>query len=343
MIIKGATDPEQLLVTFHLCDVNNPIAPIDNHVFTLGEVTVAGPGFAETPVALANIAFVAHGDYTAQLTTAQAAAAGKVFVFCNAAVSQPASAEETIVDPALFANGGAGGGNGGPLAASGFRTWTLAQLQSAVQHRGQYENSIDITPTLITEFLNEAIAELWDLIVEKWADYYTISATFAVVAGTDSYQLPGGFYKLRKVELQWTSTTWHRLEPHDLAISHEFRIGSGRHYRYRLQAGSLVFVPVPQQAEAIRLYYVPCAPLLAGPTDAIDGINGYEELVIQLALLRCKRREDLDTSDIEREVARLGARVRTAADGRDATEPFYLNARRGGRRRRRGGGCEDWD
>lgn len=227
--------------------------------------------------------------------------------------------------------------------ASVDRIETLAELRAAVASRGQYENSDDITPTLLNGFINEAIAELWDLLVAKWQDYYTTSTTFAFVAGTDTYALPSGFYKLRKVELQQAPgppATWEKIEPHDLAIAHEFRTGGGRHYRYRIQAGNLVFVPLPSIVETIRIYYVPVAPLLAADGDTITGINGYEELCIQLALKRCKDREDLDTSGIEREIDRLERRIRTAADARDATEPFYLSARRGRRRGERFG-CED--
>lgn len=340
MIIKGSTDPNELDLFFQLTSSADNVTPINNQVFTLGWVTVKTPGMAPVAVDTANIFFDENGAYRARLTPAQAGTAGKVLLVANVPGANVWTSFEDVLDPATFANGGAGGGNGGPLAASGFRTWTLAQLQAAVQHRGAYERSNDITLALIAEFLNEAIAELWDLIVEKWADYYTISTTFPFVAGTDSYQLPGGFYKLRKVELQWDSTpTWCRMETHDLAIAHEFVNVSNRRYSYRLQAGYLVFVPVPATAETIRIYYIPCAPVLVGSADAIDGINGYEELVIQLSLKRCKDREELDTSTIDREIARLTARIRTAADGRDATEPFYLDERRG----RRGRGSRDGD
>lgn len=224
---------------------------------------------------------------------------------------------------------------------------TLADMRAAVARRGQYENSDDITSTLLNDFINEAIAELWDLLVGKWQDYYTISTTFPFVIGTDTYALPSGFYKLRKVELQWSPgppATWHRMEPHDLAIAHEFRSASSRRYRYRIQAGNLVFVPLPNTLETIRLYYVPVAPTLVNDDDSIAAINGYEELCLQLALKRCKDREDLDTAGIDREIARLTMRIRTAADARDATEPFYLNARRGRRHRGNRGfgfGCEN--
>lgn len=209
------------------------------------------------------------------------------------------------------------------------RSFTLAQLRAAVQRRGSYENSADITPTLLNDFINEAVAECYDLLVEKWADYYTVSTTLATVIGVEAISLPADFYKLRKLEVLYNAASspqqWCRLWPHELEVSHEYLTLYGKAYRYRLQAGNIILVPLPVAVESLRMYYIPAVALLAADGDTFDGINGYEELVVQLALLRCKRREELPTDDIEREVARLGQRVRSAADGRDATEAFSLD------------------
>jgi hypothetical protein len=220
---------------------------------------------------------------------------------------------------------------------------TLAQLQASVLARGQYEGSNDLDPAKnpsspLTEFINEAIAEVYDLLVQKWADYYTVTGSpFTTVVGTFNYSLDTiapSFYKLRKLEVLISGDAsdpqarWRRLRPIDLEASHRFTqyglIGKG--YRYRLQAGNLVLTPPPTSVDTLRVFFIPYATRLVNAGDTFDGINNYEELVIQQALLYCKRREELPTDDIEREIARLTARVRTAADGRDAGDPFYLAA-----------------
>ena len=204
------------------------------------------------------------------------------------------------------------------------RTATLAVLRASVQKRGQYENSADIDATMLNEFINEAIAECWDLLIQRWADYYVTRANLALVAGTDAYALPTDFYKLRKVELVDASAPsgYRRLRPADLAVSHAFGNVVAWHYRYRIEAGNLVIMPTPTVAQTLRLFYIQYAARLVSDSDTFDGINGYEELVVQIALKRCKMREELPTNDIDQEIARLTMRIRDAADGRDATEPM---------------------
>lgn len=208
------------------------------------------------------------------------------------------------------------------------RTATLADLRTSVQRRGSYENSADITDAILLDFINEAVAETYDLLVQRWADYYVTRVTLATVAGADQIVLPTDFYKLRKLEIVDSSAPsgYRALRPIDLAESHA--LGStvvAKRYRYRLEAGNLVLMPTPNAVESLRMFYIPYVQPFTDDADTFDGINGYEELVIQFALLRCKMREELPTADIEREIARLTMRVRSAGDGRDATEPLMYN------------------
>jgi hypothetical protein len=285
-------------------------------------------------------------------------------------------------------------------------TVTLASLRTAVQQRGGYENSQDITGTVLVGFINEAIAELYDLMVQKWADYYTVlsndlvfigdssgtgdsiavtggvvtytdagaaftaplvgsritiagaanagnNGTFRItgvtsatvltytnagavnetaafawsIKGSNAIPLPVDFYKLRKVELRGSGERWHRLFPHDLEAGEANTTPNvlGRLYRYRMQAGNLMLSPDPGgTTTTVRIYYIPYAQRLSADADVVEGWNQYEELIVQLAFRRCKAREELDTSDIEREIERLSQRIRVSADARDA-EPFYLD------------------
>src|SRR5678816_4708430 len=87
--------------------------------------------------------------------------------------------------------------------------------------------------------------------VNAWRDYYTLDTTFPIVAGTDRYALATiapNFYELRHLDVSADGVRFQRCLPHDLSIAARYSsipaTSVGR-LRYRLQAGNLVFVPVP--------------------------------------------------------------------------------------------------
>lgn len=209
------------------------------------------------------------------------------------------------------------------------RSVTFLQMRTAVATRGAYENSADITTTVLSDYVNEAVAETWDILVGKWEDYYVTRSTINVSANQDGITVPTDFYKLRLLQIVDSSmpSGYRRLRPHDLDAAHTFWAVSHKHYRYRLEGGLLYLAPIPAVAETLRLFYIPACPLLVADGDTFDGINGYEQLAVQLALLRCQKRQDQPTQETMAEVQRLTARVRTAADSRDADEPWYLDPR----------------
>jgi hypothetical protein len=203
------------------------------------------------------------------------------------------------------------------------RTITLAELRTDLRALTGFENVPDPSDTLLNRLLNDAITEVWDLLIQKWDDLYTTSTTVVVAAG-DAVALPATFYKLRKLETQ-NGPKWVRNLPFDLDVSHTFSTVTGKRYRYRLQGANLqLSVPVAQ-SETFRIWYIPFSPRLSADGDLFDGINGYEQLVLQTARRTTLDRFELDTANAEKEIVRLTARIRTAADGRDASEPFYLN------------------
>lgn len=212
------------------------------------------------------------------------------------------------------------------------RTITLANLRTGIRRRGDWENSTAITDPVLDDVINSAIAEVWDVLIDRWADYYITRSNLTATAGVEAITLPTTFYKLRKVELLWSGTVdtpqarYVNVPPVDLKAAHLPTYGS-RAYRYRIAGASLYLSPFPPQAETMRLWFIPYATVLTADGDTFDGINGYEELAMAVAHRRLLVREDLPTNEVDAEVARLIARVRSDADSRDAAEPFYLDPR----------------
>lgn len=216
-------------------------------------------------------------------------------------------------------------------------TRTLAQLDAAVRALGQWENSSDITPFVMYQAINYALLEGYGLMVGKWADYYTTMVSFAIVAGTDTYSLAtltaSTFYKLRHLDVSSDNVRFQRCYPHDLEIAQRYTAVTatsiGR-VRYRLQAQSLIFVPVPPAGFG-RFFYIPLPVQFTSEADVATVITFdvpvEERLVTYLAMRDLLVRSDLSTASADSAIERYTALLRTSADNRDAGEPFYLDPR----------------
>lgn len=213
-------------------------------------------------------------------------------------------------------------------------TRSLAQLRQSFLVRGQYEGSGDITPSVANELLNDALEESYNLIVERWDDYYTVtSPPFMTVSGTASYALPTDFYKLRKVEILVSGgatdpqARWERLYPISVDDTHRKHCLVAKRYKYRIALAQVTLVPVPQATETLRVFYIPAAPQLITDTDTVSFDTPVEQkLVLHIALRDAYQRQDLSTAEIDAKIVQLAGQLRTAGD-HDAGEPFYLGRR----------------
>lgn len=206
-------------------------------------------------------------------------------------------------------------------------TRTLLQLRTSLTRRGGFEYSADLTPVVLNELLADALNETWDILIEKWADYYTKTGTNqTIAAGTATYALPTDFYKLRKVELQ-IGGDWVRLYPVDIEAQHLYPSSASRPYRYRLQERNLVLVPTPAAANTYRMFYIPIRPELVADGDVVTfDVPNELKLLLAIAWRDCLDRQELDPSPAIEKIERLTKTLRTSADSRDAAEPFYLSA-----------------
>jgi|SRR5688572_3242479 len=210
------------------------------------------------------------------------------------------------------------------------RTFTLAQLRTAFRRRGEYDNSATMTDAIVAELLNSAIAEVHNMLVSKGEDYHLTDTTVATVAGTDYVAAPSDFFKLAGLDLEVSSTDKSMLWSMSLDDRLRGISQRGRPERYRLRgvgsSARIVLAPIPDAVYTLRIHYYPVATVLAADGDIYDGINGFEEAVLQLALYRADEREGRPSANGRLgEAQRLLAMFSQAADSRILAEPQYLN------------------
>jgi hypothetical protein len=210
-------------------------------------------------------------------------------------------------------------------------TFTLAQLRSRVRQRADMETSQFVTDSEINGLINASIAELYDVIAQKYGnDYFAVSTQFTLANGAQSQALPADFYKLLGVDSRLDQNAWqtvNRFEfsERNLRDSQLLRIPAGNpEFRYKLFGNEIRFdVPMSQSTE-IRVWYVPFPVQLVADVDTFDGYNGWEEYVVVDAAIKCLEKEESDTRDLQLRKQQLETRIESAAGNRDAQNPARI-------------------
>lgn len=195
------------------------------------------------------------------------------------------------------------------------RTFALSTLRTAVRRRADVENSTFLTDAEINTYISASYCELYDLLIKSGLNYQRSTQTPTIVAGTQSYALPADYYGTIGVDYQLDSTQWVTLpeimvhERNYLPVS-----GGSRSLAYEIAGSNLILYPAPASASQVyRHLYIPAPADLTSDGTTIDGVSGWEELVIVDAAIKCLSKEESDTNHLERERARLTGRIEEAA------------------------------
>lgn len=206
------------------------------------------------------------------------------------------------------------------------RTETLANLRTEVRNRGEIR-SVYVSDSELNTYINQSIAELYDLLCSMSPDFYLTTSDISVVANTDSYALPATFYRLRAIAYVRTSTDIISLKR--MMLNERFgwppTVGSGPETtRYRVTGSNVIFAPIPQWTGTVRLYFIAAPTKLSADGDTFDGISGWEEYVVVDALMKCWVKEESDISPLMAQKAALKARIESMAYDRDEGQTDYV-------------------
>jgi hypothetical protein len=207
------------------------------------------------------------------------------------------------------------------------RARSLANLLTDVRQRAQMENSPFVTDSELTEWINQSIAELYDLLVAARGQEYYLATTASqnTVPGIDTYSLPADFYQLLGVDVTLNASDVVALKPYMFQERNAYKIAgiwsAGTPIFYRLKAGNISFIPNPTGAYPFVLHYIPVSQRLLLPNDAFDGINGWEEYVVVDAAAKALEKEESDASSLYKRKAERAKQIEGLAPARDAGHP----------------------
>lgn len=208
---------------------------------------------------------------------------------------------------------------------------TLLELRTQARQMADMEDSEFVSDSELNNYINFAIADLHDLLVETYSDYYIETFTSTTVSGQADYSLPSDFYKLRGVDVKLNGNDWFNIRPFNFNERNRYEdFGSWTllgisNTRYRLLGSNLRFSPEPESNHEYRIWYVPKATKLSSDSDTLNDLNQYSDYVIVSAAIKMLNKEESDVSGLVAERERIRRDIEHSAQNRDAAQPESIS------------------
>jgi len=172
----------------------------------------------------------------------------------------------------------------------------------------------------IDQMINDEAAELYELIVEAYENYYVTTADLTITAGNSQVALPDGspdrvMFKLLDVEdlSESPALSLPTFEYND-------RNRVGRH-SYCIAGDNLLVRPVDRAPGAYRIHYVPEFLPLTSEADTFTAPNNWELAIVFGVAQRLKESQDQDGSALGKRKASLTKRIERSSRSRNAGAP----------------------
>jgi hypothetical protein len=249
---------------------------------------------------------------------------------------------------------------------------SLAYLATGALRLADLENATNRFPvTEQYDYVNRGIRFVYRELVTVADRPFYIKANNSIVTqnGVSLYPLAADF--LRMVNVLWSTSPngpWRDMEefeecdrsmlynsgyfggmfPRSYTITGASLVsssGSGAAFTQGTipTAYSIEILPAPASGISILYRYVPQCPLLVNATDTFDGILGFEEAIMTWAAILMRRKDDLPTDDLERDMERHIQEIRKIARHRTSRPVKIQQVRsRNGRIGRAGRSGRPW-
>lgn len=242
---------------------------------------------------------------------------------------------------------------------SGSSELSLQELRTRSQQRADRLNSNFVTLPEWNFFINQAMYELYDLLINAYSEYFEAPEISFACNGADYlYPLPDGqlsftdsttgqavvapaFYRLSGVDLSLNNAnnSYVTINKYNLIDRNRFvypntasTIYGVFNLQYRLMGNNIRFTPNPSSGQIIRLLYIPRLPTLLQETDLSTlGYSGWLQYVIVRAAKYALDKEESDTSKLDEELIFLKGRIEESAINRDVGQPDTISDIRGNR------------
>lgn len=188
------------------------------------------------------------------------------------------------------------------------RKVTVAELFRRASKRADMTNSNFYSQQDKFDLLNECYPALYDILVKAYENYYVgPDYEFSIGANTFTYDLPEDFYKIVGVDYKVGQDQWITL----------------RNFNESSRNSTLTAQNLP--TGTIRLRYIPAPAVFSSLTDEIDGVSGWDALLVTEMAIAMLTSEESSTSTLERLKASQMRRIVESSQNRDTGMPATVS------------------
>lgn len=210
------------------------------------------------------------------------------------------------------------------------RTFTVSELITRIRERSNTERSNFVTDDEIIRYVDQGFTKLYDLIVSKFENYYISEHNFTTDGLNQFFDLPADFYKMVGLDqfqnFSGSGTNALTVRPFNFNERNRynnilFAVTAAAFYRYLIQGSKIKILPQPDSGITFKMWYIPAPTKITNTAQIIDGIAGWEEVVVLFAAVQIMNKQELDSTALKREYMEAVDRVITMATERDAALP----------------------
>ncbi len=204
---------------------------------------------------------------------------------------------------------------------------TLENLRDRARSRTDMVDSEFVTDTELDAWLNQGYMELYDLVVNAFEDYFTVSEAFSISSGNTA-PLPPDFYKLRGLDFNFNGKfincrEFNFVDRNSTNNNVNWMFSYLPKRSYRIMGDNLIILPEQDALGDYKLWYVPAAFLLTSSSSELPSALskfGWDEYIVLYAAERMLSKEETDVADVVRERGEVAQRITTMAANRQVDQ-----------------------